>query len=142
MREVVREEVVVDRSATEAWKHLSQLERWPSWAAHIKSMQPTPPGELTASTTVVLHMSAGPRVTMSVTAYDPPRSWIWEGRSMGMTTRFEHRFEELEGSRTRILFLAWVSGALSGPGGLVFGGMMKRALRVALPRLKAEIEAG
>ncbi len=141
MREVVREQVVVERSAAEAWKHLAQLEQWPSWAGHIKRMDPTPPGELTAETKVKLQMRAGPRNTMVVTDYEPPRSLVWEGRSMGMTTRFEHKFEELDGGRTRIWFLAWVSEPLAGPGGWI-GRMMKRALGVALPRLKAEIEAG
>lgn len=141
MREVVREQVVVERSAPEAWKHLAQLEQWPSWAGHIKRMDPTPPGELTAETKVTLQMRAGPRNTMVVTDFDPPRSWAWEGRSMGVTTRFEHRFEELEGGPTRIWFLAWVSGPLAGPGGWIFGRMMKRALGIALPKLKAEIEA-
>ena len=141
VREVVREQVVVDRPATEAWDHLSQLERWPSWAGHIKSMKPTPPGTLTAETKVDLQMRAGPRNTMVVTEYDPPRGWVWEGRSMGVTTRFEHRFEELEAGQTRIWFLAWVSEPLAGPGGWMFGRMMRRALGVALPKLKAEIEA-
>lgn len=141
MREVVREQVVVERAAAEAWKHLARLEKWPSWAGHIKRMDPTPPGELTAQTKVKLQMRAGPSSTMVVTDYDPPWSWVWEGRSMGVTTRFEHRFEELDGGSTRIWFLARVSGPLAGPGGWMFGRTMKRALGIALPKLKAEIEA-
>ncbi len=141
MREVVREEVVVNRPPWDAWNHLVQLKEWPSWAGHIRSMDPTPPGELTAETSVVLQMDAGPRTTMKVKEYDPPRSWVWEGRSMGVTTRFEHRFEEVDEGRTRIWFLAWTSGPLSFIGGRVFGKMMHRYLTTALPKLKAEIES-
>lgn len=140
MREVVREQVVVDRPASAAWKHLANLEDWPSWAGHIRRMDPTPPGELTASTQVMLHMRAGPRTKMIVTEYDPPRRWVWEGKSFGMTTTFEHRLEEAGEGGTRIWFLAWVSGPLSGPGGWIFGKMMHRYLARALPKLKAEIE--
>jgi hypothetical protein len=86
-------------------------------------------------------MRAGPRTTMKVTEYDPPHRWVWEGRSMGMTTRFEHKFEEVAQGRTRIWFLAWTSGPLSFVGGRIFGKMMRRYLAVALPKLKAEIEA-
>jgi hypothetical protein len=141
MREVVREEVVVDRPPADVWKHLSMLEEWPSWAGHIRRMDPTPPGELTASTKVVLHMRAGPRTTMTVTEYNPPRRWVWEGRSFGVTTRFEHKLEELGEGRTRVWFLAWVSGPIAGPVGWSFGKMMHRYLGRALPKLKAEIEA-
>ena len=140
MREVVREEIVVNGPPREVWSHLAQLKEWPSWAGHIRRMDPTPPGELTADTRVVLHMSAGPRATMKVTEYDPPHRWVWEGRSMGVTTRFEHKFEEVDDARTRIWFQAWTSGPLSFIGGRIFGRMMPRYLTVALPRLKAEIE--
>lgn len=111
MRQVVREEVVVDRSPSVAWKHLAKLEEWPSWAVHIRRMDPNPPGDLTDSTQVVLHMRAGPRTKMIVTEYDPPQRWVWEGRSFGVTTRFEHKLEEIGGGRTRIWFLdEWAAG--------------------------------
>jgi hypothetical protein len=141
VREVVREQVVVDRPAAEARKHLAKLQEWPSWAAHIRRMDPTPPGELTASTQVLLHMRAGPSTNLIVTEYDPPRRWVWEGRSFGVTTRFEHALEEIGEARTRIWFLAWMSGPLAGPGGWVFGKMMHRYLCRALPKLKREMEA-
>ncbi|MFN2556637.1 MAG: SRPBCC family protein [Nitriliruptorales bacterium] len=140
MRETVREQVVVDRPRSAAWAHLARLEAWPSWAAHIRRMEPSPPGELTASTEVLLHMRAGPRTKMVVTEYDPPTRWVWEGTSYGVTTRFEHRFEELGDGQTRIWFLGWSAGPLSGPGGWMFGKMMHRYLARALPRLKAEME--
>jgi len=142
MREVVREEVTVDRPDVVAWNHLAALERWPTWASHIRRMDPTPPGVLTASTRVVLHMRAGPRATMTVTEYEPPKRWVWEGRSFMTLTRFEHRFEPLEDGRTRIWFLAWMSGPFARPGGWWFGRMMHRSLSRALPKLKAEIEEG
>ncbi len=141
MREVLREEVTVDRSEQVAWDHLAALERWPSWAAHIKSMAPTPPGNLTGSTSVKMHMSNGMRTTMTVVEYDPPHRWVWEGRSMGTVTRFEHRFEPVEDGRTRIWFLAWMGGAFAGPGGWWFGRAMRRYLSRAFPKLKAEIES-
>ncbi len=141
MRQVVREQVVVARPVSAAWKHLANLEEWPSWAGHIRQMDPTPPGELTASTQVMLHMRAGPRTLMIVTEYEPPRRWVWEGRSFGITTLFEHKLEEIGAGQTRIWFLAWVSGPLAGPGGWTFGKMIRRYLARALPKLKGEIEA-
>lgn len=140
MREVVREQVVVERSPQEAWDHLARLEQWPSWAAHIRRMEPMPPGNLTSSTRVVLHMRAGPRTTMTVTEYDPPKRWVWEGKSFGTMTRFEHQLEPVGEGHTRIWFLAWMSGPFARPGDWIFGKMMSRYLATALPKLKKEIE--
>ncbi len=140
MREAVREQVVVERSPSAAWDHMARLEAWPSWAGHIRAMDPEPPGELTESTAVVLDMRAGPKVRMVVTEYDPPHSWVWEGHSFGTTTRFEHRFEQVADERTRIWFLAWMDGPMAGLAAWAFGKVMHRNLSVALPRLKSEME--
>ena len=87
-------------------------------------------------------MRAGPRNKMIVTEYDPPRRWVWEGTSWGVTTRFEHKFEEVDEDRTRTWFLGWTKGLLSFIGGPVFGRMMHRYLSRALPKLKSELEGG
>ncbi len=141
MRQVVREEVTVDVPRPVAWEHLAELEAWPSWAGHIRRMEPDPPGRLTDSTEVMLHMRAGPRTKMFVTEHDPPLCWVWEGTSYGVTTIFEHRFDEIDQGTTRIWFLAWMRGPLAGVAGWIFGRMMRRNLARALPRLKAEMEA-
>lgn len=141
MVEVVREQVLVDRPASIAWSHLAHLEEWPSWAEHITRMEPTPPGDLRDSTHVLLHMRAGPRNEMKVTEYDPPNRWVWEGRSFGVTTRFEHRFEGVGDNATRIWFLGWMNGPLSFIGAPIFRRMMHGYLVKALPKLKLEIEA-
>jgi hypothetical protein len=86
-------------------------------------------------------MRAGPRNKMTVTEYDPPRRWVWEGKTFGVTTRFEHEFEALDENRTRIWFLAWVTGRLSFLPGRIFGMLMHRNLARALPKLKSEMEA-
>lgn len=140
MKEVLREEVTVDRPNAVAWDHLAQLERWPTWGRHIRRMTPSPPGVLTESTTVILRMRNGARTTMVVTEFDPPRRWVWEGRSFMTLTRFEHKFEPVGDDGTRIWFLAWMSGPLARPMGFMFGRMMKRYLARGFPKLKAEIE--
>ena len=140
MREVLREAVTVDRSAAVAWNHLAQLERWPTWGRHIRRMTPSPSGALTESTSVILQMRNGAKTTMVVTEFEPPRRWVWEGRSFETLTRFEHQFEPVDGGGTRIWFLAWMSGPIAGPMGWIYGRMMKRNLARGFPKLKAEIE--
>lgn len=140
MREVLSEQVTVHRSPLAAWDHLARLEAWPTWAGYIRWMDPDRPGAVTASTEVVLLMHAGPMARMVVTGHDPPRSWAWEGDSPGVTTMFEHRFDEIDEDRTRISFLAWMDGLLAPVYAPVVGAVMHRNLARTLPRLKAEIE--
>lgn len=92
-------------------------------------------------TEVVVHMRAGPATRIYVTEYEPPRRWVWEGTSYVVTTRFEHRLDEVDPQKTQIWFLAWVEGPMARVGGWIFGKMMHRYPARALPRLKAEIEA-
>lgn len=63
------------------------------------------------------------------------------GKSLGITTRFEHKFEAIDENSTRILFLAWMSGPMSFLARGIFGRMMHQYLTRALPKLKSEMEA-
>jgi hypothetical protein len=43
---LVRREFVVNVPVGRAWGHLAQVERWPSWARHIRQVELTPASEL------------------------------------------------------------------------------------------------
>ena len=50
MVDLVKREFEVDIPLATAWKHLAQVEQWPSWARHIKHVELNPKGELTPGT--------------------------------------------------------------------------------------------
>ena len=43
---VINQVFVVDAPLEVAWRHLSRVERWPSWARHIRKIELEPAGEL------------------------------------------------------------------------------------------------
>jgi len=131
----------VDVPAARAWAHLARVERWPSWAGHIRSVTLEPPGELSPRTTGVIRLAGGMRSTFRMTRLDPPRSWLWTGRFLWLTVHYDHRFEPLTPERTRVQFVVEVTGVGAGTLGRLFRAIYARNLDRAIPALIAELEA-
>jgi uncharacterized membrane protein len=142
MIELVRREFVVDVPLEEAWDRLARVEEWPSWAKHIKSVGLQPRGSLTPNSQGVFRLAGGVRSTFRMEAYEPPRRWQWVGRFLTARVHYDHRFEPIDETRTR---LAWVVEA-EGPGsrtlGRLFGAVYQRNLDRAIPNLQAQLRSG
>lgn len=136
--ELVRRSFVVPSAPEVAWEHLAQVERWPSWARHIRSVRLQPPGALGPDTRGTLRLANGIRSTFAMSELDPPRSWTWVGPFLWLEVRYAHHFEPaLEGTR-----LTWV---VEGRGfavsvlGRLFARVYQRNLDRAIPRLVEEL---
>ena len=46
MINLIHRELTVDAPLETAWDHLAQVEAWPSWARHIRSVALEPPGPM------------------------------------------------------------------------------------------------
>jgi len=42
--QLIRREFYVDAGLQKTWEHLSNVERWPTWARHIRRIELIPPG--------------------------------------------------------------------------------------------------
>ena len=80
------------------------------------------------------------RPAFRMTEFEPPRSWKWVSSLLWWTVVYDHRFEALDGERTR---LVWVVEA-KGLGASILGPLFARAYRgsldKAIPLLIAEME--
>jgi carbon monoxide dehydrogenase subunit G len=131
--------VLVERSfevalpPAEAWAALADVARWPSWAPHIASVRVEPPGPVGAGTSGTFAFRPAGRSRFTMTAFDPPRSWTWTGRVMGVTIDYEHRFEPVAPAATR---LVWVVRSRQRPGlrARAFGAIYARLIDRAWPR--------
>ncbi len=136
--------VLVERSfevplpADEAWSALADVERWPSWAPHIAAARVTPPGPVGPDTSGTFRFRPLGRSRFTMTAFDPPRSWTWTGRAMGVLIDYDHRFEPLSPSSTR---LVWVvrSRRRIGVRARIFGAVYARLVDRAWPRFAASV---
>jgi hypothetical protein len=77
MRELVRRKFTVDANVQDAWNHLANVEAWPPWAKHIKSVSLDPPGPLTEKSAGSFRLAGGARSTLRMEVFEPPTQWPW-----------------------------------------------------------------
>jgi hypothetical protein len=139
MVERIRREFTVDVPLLVAWRHLANVEQWPSWAKHIKSVSLVPAGELTPVSSGTFHLNNGIRSTFRMAVYNPPHNWQWIGPFLWLTVYYDHQFEAIDSQRTK---LTWRVDA-EGWGELLFGRLFATIynmnLNKAIPQLSAEM---
>ena len=139
MIELVAREFTVDVPLGDAWDHLAQVERWTSWAKHIKRVELEPPGPLTDHSAGTFRLAGGARSTFRMENYDPPQRWQWVGRFLTARVHYDHRFEPVDADHTRLIWTVTAVGPASGTLGRVFGAIYARNLDQAIPNLQAEL---
>ena len=125
----------------DAWAALADVESWPTWAPHIRSAVLTPPGPVGPTTSGVFRFSPVGRSRFAMTSFDPLRSWTWTGRAMGVEIDYDHRFEPVSDTSTR---LVWVVRS-RGRGGVrarLFARIYSRLIDRAWPRFAASVLQG
>jgi hypothetical protein len=75
----LRREFTVELPVEQAWQQLARVERWPSWAKHIKQVEVQPPGELGPESTARFHLTNGFKPVFKMTEFNPYRNWKWVG---------------------------------------------------------------
>jgi hypothetical protein len=132
-------EVRLDRDRV--WAHVARVEAWPSWARHIRRVVLEPVGELTPETAGAVHLAGGIRSTFRMETLDPPSRWLWVGKFLWSTVRYDHRFEDLGATLTRVRFVVDVEGPGAESLGRLFATLYARNLDRAIPNLVGELEA-
>lgn len=141
MKRVVDKSFVVRAPLEVAWNHITEVEKWPSWAKHILSVVKSPPGPLSSDSRATLRLANGVRTTFRMIEFDPPRHWKWTGPFLGSQILYDHIFSQDRTGQTTVRFTVDVSG---GPGALfrgIFGRIYRKNLERAVPLLVQEIEA-
>ena len=123
------------------WSHLAEIEKWPSWAKHIRSISISPPGPLSLKTHATLRLSNGVKTSFRMIEFDPPRHWKWAGSFLGAQILYDHIFDQKEPEQTMVRFTVDVSGGFGVLVRGIFGSIYRRNLSRAVPLLIAEIEA-
>jgi hypothetical protein len=138
---LIRREFVVECSLEQAFSHLAQVERWPSWAKHIQRVELEPAGELTAKSRGTFRLAGGVTSTFRMEEFDPPRRWRWVGPFLWLRIDYDHLFEAVDAGRTRLTWIVRADGVAVGLVGRVFAAIYRRNLERAVPGLVAEMNA-
>ena len=142
VQELVRREFTIDLPLDRAWDYLARVERWPSWAKHIKRVALDPHGTLTEHSSGAFRLAGGARSTFRMEVYEPPHRWQWVGRFVTIDVHYDHRFQTVDARHTRLAWTVEAEGLGTGSVGRVFGTIYARNLDRAIPRLQAEVRQG
>jgi len=135
MSVLVERSFVVPVAVEAAWQLLADVEDWPAWAPHIRSVELEPPGGLGPTSRGRFRLRGAPASSFSMLTYDPPRHWSWAGSVAGMRVTYDHRFGSEGPSATRITFVVEGHGPISRLVGRPFAWIYGRNLDRAIPRL-------
>ncbi len=141
MLNLIRREFDVDVPLTTAWRHLAQVEQWPTWARHIKHVELNPKGELTLSTVGSFRLVNGVKSDFKMTEINPFQNWKWIGPFLWLVIQYDHRFERMDGRRTRLTWLVSAEGFGVSVLGKLFAAIYNRNLDKAIPLLISEMNA-
>jgi uncharacterized membrane protein len=141
LKRLIDESFEVAAPLSLAWDHLAQIENWPTWARHIKSVVGTPAGPLSIDTQATVRLTNGMTATFKMTEFAPPCHWKWRGSLLGAQIYYDHVFSEIAPSQTGVRFTVDASGWRIAILGGIFASIYRRNLRRAIPLLIAEIES-
>jgi len=141
MIELLRREFTVQLPLEQAWQHLARLEEWPSWARHIRHIKAEPPGELSATSKGSLHLRNGIKPCFQVTEFNPHRNWKWVGGFLWATVHYDHFFEELKPTQTKLTWIVEAEGFAISVIGRLFAKIYSKDLDKAIPLLVREMNA-
>jgi hypothetical protein len=145
---LLRREFTVNQPVTKAWQHLARVEQWPSWAKHIKQVDVQPPGDLGPGSTGHLYLNNGLKrgwpgssAAFTVTTFNPYHDWKWVAPFLWLTCHYDHIFEELNPTQTKITFVIEAEGFGKSLIGGFFGRIYSKTLDRAIPLLIQEMNS-
>ena len=138
---LLRREFMVELPLERAWQHLARVEQWPSWAKHIKKVEVQPSGELGLGSTGRMVLTNGLKPAWKVTEFNPYRNWKWIGGFLWLTVYYDHRFEALSPTQTKITFELEAKGFGRSVLGRLFAKIYSKTLDRAIALLVQEMNA-
>lgn len=139
---LIRREFEVDVPPAQAWRHLSRVTGWPSWARHIRSIEIEPEGELGPGSRGCVRLRNGVRSAFEVVEFNPHSNWMWVGPFLWLTVRYDHRFAPQGDRRTRLTWVVEADGIAVGLFGRLFAAIYRRSMERAIPLLVEEMAGG
>lgn len=142
MINLVHREFIVDVPLETAWQHLAKTEQWPIWAKHIRRIDLVPPGELTAKSTPIVHLTNGMKSKFKVTEFDLLRTWTWAGPVLWLKVQTHLSFELVDKNHTKLIWIWGCEGFGESIVGRVLAIVVNKQWDVEIPHLKDELVEG
>jgi uncharacterized membrane protein len=133
-----RDSILVRASASETWKVMSDVERWPTWTASMRQVTPLD-SPLAVGSRVRVSQPRLPTIVWTVEEYDTDVAFSWSNRTPGVRSYGDHRVTPVDGG-TRVDLLLRQQGPLAGLSALLYARLTRRYLRLEAEGLKRRVE--
>jgi hypothetical protein len=145
---LLRREFTVELPLEKAWQHLARVEQWPSWAKHIKQVEVQPTGELGPGSRGRLQLNnrvkagwPGSSAAWTVTEFNPYHNWKWVSGFLWLTCHYDHRFEALNPTQTKLTWVIQATGfgmsAIGRPFAKTYSKLLDRAIALLVEEMNA-----
>jgi uncharacterized protein YndB with AHSA1/START domain len=138
MKEFV-EQIGIAASRERVWSVMADLEHWPEWTPSIKRIETLEWATTGIGSRFRVEQPRLRPAEFTTTDWRPGHGFTWEAAAPGVRSIASHCIEaHAEGSQVtlRLRFEGWFSY----PAALVFGGLVRRYLRLEAEGLKARSE--
>ena len=133
---LVERTFTVELSAEDAWASLANVAAWPEWAPHIRSVELTPPERLGPDSRGRFRFRPVGAGGFVMHTWSPPREWTWTGRAVGLSIRYLHAFEPIDGGHTRLRWRVELDDGRPGLRSRLFAAVYARQIDRAWPRFQ------
>lgn len=128
--------------AERVWAVLIDVQRWPEWTTSVSRAERGEQGPFAVGATARLTQPKLRPAVWRVTELAAQREFVWVSETPGVRTTAEHRLLPLPDGRTRVELAMSQSGPLAGLIGWLYGGLLRRYLRLEAEGLKRRSERG
>ncbi len=135
-----RQEIRIDAPQSRVWTILADLEGWSSWTASIDSVEVVGARPVGRGSEVIVCQPKLPKARWKVTAWDPPRGFVWVSEGPGFRTTADHILDE-QGDATKLTLTVAIEGWLGALLAPLVGGRTRRYLGMEAAGLKQRSEA-
>ncbi|MEK8107371.1 SRPBCC family protein [Micromonospora sp. M12] len=127
--------------AERVWAVLVDVQRWPEWTDSVTAAE-RGAGPFAVGATARLTQPKLRPAVWRVTELTERRDFTWVSDSPGVRTTGEHRLSPLPDGRTRVELAIVQSGPLAGLIGWLYGGLLRRYVRMEADGLRRRCEQG
>jgi carbon monoxide dehydrogenase subunit G len=122
------ETVLVDAPVELIWRLTTHIDDWPTFLPTVQRVERLDAGELRVGSTARLKQPGQSSAIWTVTHLEPEREFTWETSRTGLRLTGRHLLEPA-GEGTRMTLVLETTGRAAGVASVLFGGMMRSALR-------------
>lgn len=139
MIRLLQRQFEVSAPLPDAWRFLARVQEWPRWAAHIRQVDVTPAGEVGPDSCGCIHLQNGIRSTFRMREFRAGKSWKWVGPFLWLTVHYDHQFDAVGPSRTRLTWVVDAEGFGAAVFGRLFAAVYSKNLDKAIPTFVSSV---